>query len=216
MPNCLTCGRSFTPATGLAERFPGWVPKQCRGCYGKGKGKTRKLAKAEDGISLLTKVLIEFDAGPQTGIFTDGSAMPNPGPGGWGVVWVEDGRIREQLWGHRDWTTNNRMELEAIRQAVELAGEDTVTIHSDSQYAVKTLTEWAVDWEVRNWKRKKGKIENLKIIRPLFMEIRSRTNIELEWLKGHVGLRWNEYADALATLWSRKTEEQRLRIELGR
>ena len=63
------------------------------------------------------QVLRRYKEGPKTGVFTDGSCEPNPGPGGWGFVWVENDRIVREAWGGDPDTTNNRMELTALIQA---------------------------------------------------------------------------------------------------
>ena len=114
------------------------------------------------------EVLARYSGGPDTGIFTDGSCDPNPGPGGWGLVWVEAGQIREERNGREADTTNNRMELTALIEALELLAEDArVSVYSDSQLCVKTVNEWAAGWERRGWKRKSGPIKNLDLVRPL-------------------------------------------------
>lgn len=128
--------------------------------------------------------------------------MPNPGPGGWGAVYVVDGQIVDEVSGHEPDTTNNRMELTAIARGIELVPAGTrTTIWSDSNLAVRTLTEWAKGWERRGWRRKAGPVENLDLIRPLYEVFSSRSELELRWIRAHVGHRWNEYADALAGRW---------------
>jgi ribonuclease HI len=136
---------------------------------------------------------------PDDGIFTDGSAIPNPGPGGWAAVRVRDGEIVDEISGGAADTTNNRMELTAIHQALTLVpvGEP-VTIYTDSNLAVRTLNEWAQGWERRGWTRKTGPVENLDIVRPLYEALRQRPEVQIRWIKAHVGHRWNERADQLA------------------
>jgi len=132
-------------------------------------------------------------------VFTDGSASPNPGPGGWGVVWVVDDEIVAQKSGRDPDTTNNRMELMALIEAVKLVPESTpATLYSDSNLAVRTINEWAAGWKRRGWKRKTGPVENLDLVRELFELVQGRPELELHWIKAHVGHRWNEYADRLA------------------
>jgi ribonuclease HI len=146
------------------------------------------------------EVLARYTAGPNTGIFTDGSCDPNPGPGGWGLVWVEDGEIREERSGHAPDTTNNRMELQALIEAMGLLAEDArVDIYSDSQLCVKTVNEWAAGWERRGWKRKTGPIKNLDLVQELWALAQARPGVTFKWIKAHDGSRWNEYADALAS-----------------
>lgn len=139
---------------------------------------------------------------PTTGVFTDGSAVPNPGPGGWGAVFVVDDEIKAERHGHDPDTTNNRMELTAIIEAIDLVppGEAHV-IFSDSNLAVRTVNEWAPTWEANGWKRKSGPVENLDLVKALVGKLRNRPELEVRWIKAHVGFRWNEYADQLANRW---------------
>jgi ribonuclease HI len=139
---------------------------------------------------------------PSTGVFTDGSAVPNPGPGGWGVVYVVDDEIVAEQSGYDPDTTNNRMELTALAEALSVIPDGTpITVFSDSNLAVRTITEWAAQWERRGWKRKSGPVENLDLVKKVFMGYRRRPEIELRWIKAHVGFKWNEYADRLASRW---------------
>ena len=145
------------------------------------------------------EVLTRYDAGPKTGLFTDGSCEGNPGPGGWGVVWVEDDEIRAEKSGRDPSTTNNRMELAALIAAYEMLPEDArVTVHSDSQLCVKTVNEWAAGWEKRGWRRKSGPIANLELVKRLYALALAHPGVKLEWIRAHDGSKWNEYADALA------------------
>ena len=85
------------------------------------------------------------------------------------------------------------------QEAVELVPEGTPTVvYSDSNLAVRTITEWAEGWERRGWKRKSGPVENLDLVKQAYQAYRSRPELELRWIKAHVGFRWNEYADQLA------------------
>lgn len=145
------------------------------------------------------EVLLRYDSGPKSGVFTDGSCEGNPGPGGWGVVWVEDDEIVASRSGRDPKTTNNRMELAALIAAYELLPEDaTVTVYSDSQLCVKTVNEWAEGWERRGWRRKSGPIANLELVQRLYELAGRHPDVELRWIRAHDGSRWNEYADALA------------------
>lgn len=148
------------------------------------------------------EVLAEFTAGPQTGVFTDGGSVPNPGPGGWGAVYVVDGAVVEEAFGHDAETTNNRMELTALLEGMRLvpAGVPAV-IYTDSKLVVDTITKWAAGWKQRGWKRKTGPVENLDLVKPAFETFERRPELRLEWIAAHSGDRWNEYADALAGRW---------------
>ncbi|HEU4428174.1 MAG TPA: ribonuclease H [Myxococcota bacterium] len=143
-----------------------------------------------------------FSAGPKTGVFTDGACSGNPGPGGWGFVWVEDDVIRAEQCGHEPATTNNRMELMGLIAAYKALPRDAqITMYSDSQLCVNTVNEWARGWEARGWRRKTGAIANLALVQELWALAKAHPGVQLRWIKAHDGSRWNEYADALATYW---------------
>ena len=132
--------------------------------------------------------------------------MPNPGPGGWGVVAVRDGDVLWQARGHAASTTNNRMEMSAIVYALDrLGAAEDATIYSDSNLCVRTLNEWAEGWERNGWKRgaKKEPVENEELVREAWALKQARPRVALQWIKAHDGSTWNEYADALAGLWQR-------------
>ena len=118
-------------------------------------------------------------------IYTDGSALDNPGPGGWAAI-VIDGSDVTQLVGGEPRTTNNRMEITAAIKGLESvpAGE-SVKLHSDSQYVVNTMT--------RNWKRR----ANTDLWAMLDAEV-ARHYVEWRWVRGHAGNPYNEQADRLA------------------
>ena len=151
------------------------------------------------------EVLLRHSSGPKSGVFTDGSCDNNPGPGGWGFVWVEDDEILEQRFGDVPNTTNNRMELQALIEAYKLLPSDAkVSVYSDSQLCVNTVNTWAAGWEKRGWKRKTGPIKNLELVQELYALAAEHPNVKLEWIRAHVGSKWNEYADALATTYLRE------------
>lgn len=151
------------------------------------------------------EVLSRFTAGPDTGVFTDGSSIPNPGPGGWGFVHVEKGEILHSGYGSDPDTTNNRMELTALINAYTYLPLDTrIEIFTDSNLCVMTINQWAKSWEQRGWKRKDGPIANLELVQTLYEEHRKRPGVTLKWIKAHNGWKWNEYADSLSTAWMRE------------
>lgn len=151
------------------------------------------------------EVLRRYSEGPNTGIFTDGGARPNPGPGGWGVVRVDQGKIVKELHGFAPETTNNRMELTALIEAYKIIQpEESIEIYSDSELCVRTINEWAKAWEKNNWKRKSGPIANLELVKELYELARSKPKASLRWIKAHNGWLWNEYADSLSSEWTRK------------
>lgn len=190
---CKDCGSGFTLSQEVLDRYPGWTPKQCMDCRGKGGGGgTRSPSKRKPTDS-------GANGDPQTGVFTDGSSVPNPGPGGWGAVYVIDGVVVGEASGADSDTTNNRMELMALIGAASLVPKGTAaTVHSDSNLAVRTINEWAAGWQRNGWKRKSGAVENLDLVRKAYDTYRARPELELVWIKAHVGYTWNEYADELA------------------
>lgn len=136
---------------------------------------------------------------PTSGVFTDGSAVPNPGEGGWGAVYVVDGSVMGETSGYGGETTNNRMELTALIQGAGLVPPGVgATVYSDSKLAVQTINEWAEGWKAKGWRRKSGPVENLDLVKPAFDVYRRRPDLTLVWIKAHVGYTWNEYADELA------------------
>ncbi len=146
------------------------------------------------------EVLRRYTGGPKDGVFSDGSCDGNPGPGGWGFVWVENDEVVSEQSGTDPATTNNRMELRALIEAYKTLPEDArLIVHSDSQLCVKTINEWAAGWEQRGWRRKKGPIANLELVQELWDLSNTHPGITLQWIRAHDGSRWNEYADALAS-----------------
>lgn len=189
---CRDCGSGFTLPQNVLDRYPGWTPRQCQSCRDGGGS-----SQSSPGRSSLAG----FED-PSTGVFTDGGSVPNPGPGGWGAVYVIDDEIVSERYGHDPDTTNNRMELTALIEGIELVPAGTrLVVYSDSRLAVRTITEWAAGWERRGWKRKAGPVENLDLVKKAYYGFRRRPELELRWIKAHVGFRWNEYADALAGRW---------------
>ncbi|MFA7503798.1 MAG: ribonuclease HI [Burkholderiaceae bacterium] len=131
-------------------------------------------------------------------IYTDGACKGNPGPGGWGALLVS-GEHRRELSGGEALTTNNRMELLAVIKALEaLRGPSEVTIHTDSQYVQKGITEWMRNWKARGWKTADRKpVKNADLWLRLD-ELRAGHRVEWRWVRGHSGHPGNEAADALA------------------
>jgi len=159
----------------------------------------------KNGETLTTADVLErFNAGPQSGIFTDGSCIGNPGPGGWGVVRVKDGIVLEERHGFDPNTTNNRMELQAMIVGLELLNVDEpCDLYSDSKLVVDTLTKWASGWEKRGWKRSSGPVKNLALVQKAYALAQERPQGRIHWIRAHDGSLWNEYADALATAYMR-------------
>ena len=95
----------------------------------------------------------------------------------------------------------------ALIEAFGLLPEDsTATVYTDSRLCVDTVESWAAGWEKRGWKREGGEIKNLDLVRPLYELRKTRPRAKLQWIAAHSGMRWNEYADSLATAWMRPAD----------
>lgn len=132
----------------------------------------------------------------QITIYTDGACFPNPGFGGWGVL-ILDGKERIEHHGGEPETTNNRMEMMAVIEALRRT-EGHATIYTDSQYVRKGITKWIAGWKKNGWKTKGGgavKNKDLWIEMEALMQNRL---ISMRWVKGHSGHEHNERADELA------------------
>ena len=115
------------------------------------------------------------------------------------MVYVIGGQVVSERFGYGGHTTNNRMELTALLNAVDLVPEGReTTVYSDSNLAVRTINEWAAGWEKRGWKRKTGPVENVDLVKETYREFSRRPELSLVWIKAHVGFTWNEHADQLA------------------
>lgn len=137
-------------------------------------------------------------------MFTDGSCSGNPGPGGWGVVYVVNGEVVTQEHGAEAHTTNNRMEFTAMIHGLRMLGPaEEMDLYTDSQLVVNTLTQWAKGWERNGWKRRDGEVKNLDLVQEAYALVKERPAAHIRWIKAHDGSRWNEYADSLATAYLR-------------
>lgn len=121
---------------------------------------------------------------------TDGSASPNPGPGGYAVV--QNGQ--PVALGHDKNTTNIRMEGFAIIAALKQAAGESCTIYTDSEFWINVITKWSLAWEKNGWKKKGGEIKNLDIVREVCPLYRN-SSATLVWVRGHNNDEGNELAD---------------------
>ena len=131
-------------------------------------------------------------------IFTDGACKGNPGRGGWGALMVAAGHEKELFGGEPD-TTNNRMELKAVIEALTaLTRPCEVVVHTDSQYVQKGISEWIHGWKARGWKTAaKAPVKNVDLWQALDAA-QARHSVQWRWVRGHNGHPGNERADALA------------------
>lgn len=140
-------------------------------------------------------------------IYTDGSCSGNPGPGGFGVVILDDSNKLIECYAEScPNTTNNREELKAINWAMEFFGQQDEhwcqpnEVYSDSAYAVNTYNSWMDNWARNGWKKSDKKTpENLDLIQEFYSFRQAGYKIELMKVKGHDTNKWNNLADALAT-----------------
>ena len=136
---------------------------------------------------------------------TDGACSGNPGPGGWGVLLEakQDGAVvkERELSGGEAETTNNRMEMMAVIRALQaLKRPCHVTVHTDSSYVMKGITEWIDQWKRRNWRTAARKpVKNVDLWKQLEQALDGHET-EWVWVKGHSGVPENERADELARL----------------
>jgi ribonuclease HI len=131
-------------------------------------------------------------------IYTDGACKGNPGRGGWGA-WLRWGAHERELFGGEALTTNNRMELTAVIEALgTLKRPCEVTIHTDSEYVRKGITEWIHGWKQRGWMTADRKpVKNAELWKRLDALAQAH-RVQWRWVKGHSGDPGNERADALA------------------
>lgn len=154
--------------------------------------------------------------------YTDGACKGNPGPGGFGVVRLDEAQVRKHdAWGNwttshyetfveyqyseqSEYTTNNREELKAILHVFQLAAADTkhkYIIYSDSAYSVNMINSWIHNWAKNNWKNSKNKeVENIDLVKSLYNYLTTDFfNCQVKKVEGHANVPGNELADALAT-----------------
>jgi len=131
-------------------------------------------------------------------IWTDGACKGNPGPGGWGAL-LRQGRHEKELCGGEAGTTNNRMELTAVIEALKaLKRPCHVVVHTDSQYVQKGMGEWLPNWKRRGWRTADKKpVRNADLWQALDALV-AQHRVEWRWVRGHAGDPGNERADALA------------------
>jgi ribonuclease HI len=131
-------------------------------------------------------------------IYADGACKGNPGPGGWGA-WLRAGAHEKELWGGERLTTNNRMELTAVIEALAaLRRPSRVAVYTDSAYVKNGITQWIHAWKQRGWRTAdKQPVKNAELWRRLD-ELAQQHRVSWHWVKGHAGDPGNERADRLA------------------
>lgn len=141
---------------------------------------------------------------PDAIIYTDGSCLGNPGPGGWGAV-IRIGDDIKEMSGGAPRTTNNRMELTGVITALNsLRGPHLVTLFTDSQYIVRAFNErWIYGWKKRGWAKADGELKNKDLWQELYALTQKHT-VTWMWVKGHNGNEYNERCDKLAVAAAKK------------
>ena len=135
-------------------------------------------------------------------IHTDGACSGNPGPGGWAAILV-CGTARKEIFGGARQTTNNRMEMTAVIEALKALREPSnVDVYTDSVYVRQGITEWIVSWKKNAWRRRSGKrwlpVKNDELWKALDALV-GKHRVNFHWVKGHSGHPENERCDELAT-----------------
>lgn len=133
-------------------------------------------------------------------IYTDGACSGNPGKGGWGAI-LKYGNHTKEISGYAELTTNNKMELQAVIEALKLIKKDyDIEIFTDSNYVKDGITKWINTWKLNNWKTsKKESVKNKELWLELD-ELRQKYNINWNWVKGHADDELNNRVDELARL----------------
>lgn len=133
-------------------------------------------------------------------IYTDGGCLGNPGPGGWAYIILKDSDKMEASGGEKT-TTNNRMELTAVIQALRDAAASgipcRITLHTDSKYVKNGITEWIKRWVINGWKTAAKKPVKNKDLWIVLHELAQALDVEWKWVKGHSGDMYNELCDGL-------------------
>jgi ribonuclease HI len=142
-------------------------------------------------------------------IYTDGGCHGNPGPGGWAYVIVGNRKILAEKWGADVYTTNNRMELAAVTNALEAMPEllgalskrsHEISVYTDSQYVQKGISEWILLWKKNGWRTSEKKpVKNQDLWQKLDALAASVSSLPIkwEWVKGHAGNAYNEICDEM-------------------
>jgi len=131
-------------------------------------------------------------------IFTDGSAIGNPGPGGWGVVGIQ-GKKRWELSGTHPWTTISEMELVAAVQALRsLEGRARIELHSDSEYLIYGMRVFVSHWQRQGWRNRRGTHLQHRELWTELIALNASLPIRWIWIRGHSGHRYQSRADRLA------------------
>jgi ribonuclease HI len=143
-------------------------------------------------------------------VYTDGGCINNPGPGGFGAV-IIDGEKKTELSGGKRLTTNNRMEMKACIEALKYlkTSEKKIILHTDSAYIANAVNKgWLSSWIKKNWVKSDGKqVLNSDLWQELYFYLKS-LNVQIKWVKGHSGIKYNERCDVLANSAARNNPKE--------
>ncbi len=137
-------------------------------------------------------------------LFSDGACRGNPGPGAWAALAQDyQGNILFESTSVEMLTTNNRMELEAVIQGLQLLRTDhskhKIHVYSDSKYVVEGAGQWMIGWKKRGWLKSDNRPpENVELWKSLDLQMDSFANVSWHWVRGHSGHPQNEYCDQMA------------------
>lgn len=191
--------KSFSTKAEAEQAFKGAKVVSSRAVATKKKPSTNKIKTytAEEIANMAIEVKI----------FTDGGCEPNPGKAGSGLALYRKDKISELWYGlYNSMGTNNTAELNAFHQALimaesEIAKNNSVVIFCDSKYSIQCITQWAIGWQKKGWKKPGGEIKNLEIIKIMFSLYQSIKNkVQVLHVNGHVGVEGNELADRMSIL----------------
>ncbi|EAU55841.1 ribonuclease H family protein [Mariprofundus ferrooxydans] len=191
--------KSFTTLAEAEAAFHGGSVKSASGSPVK-KRSSNQTVKTYDAAEIAAMKI-------DTKIFTDGGCEPNPGKAGSGVAIYRNNQVDELWYGlFNPMGTNNTAELNALHQALIMAGDEigsnrSVVIFCDSKYAIQCITQWAVNWQKKGWKKAGGEIRNLELIKQMFTLYQSlKEKLKILHVNGHVGVEGNELADRMSIL----------------
>lgn len=150
-------------------------------------------SRGEDGFMHPTPVAVAVVEKKTTVVWTDGSCLSNPGPGGW--AWATEEGESDSGGARR--ATNNAMEMQAVIEALKAIDGD-ILVWCDSQYAINAFTVWAAGWKKNGWRTKGGSpVKNRELVEE-FLRLSRNRRVEMRWVKGHSGDAMNERVDRMA------------------
>jgi len=197
--------KSFATREEAEAAFVGAAPTKGTGAWNGTASAPKKKSSAQ---TVKTYTAADIAVMPlDTKIFTDGGCEPNPGEAGSGVAVYRNDVVDELWYGlYNPKGTNNTAELNALHQALIMAKDEvekgkTVAIFCDSKYSIQCITQWAVNWKKKGWKRPGGEIKNLELVKEMFEFYQLlKDKVQVLHVNGHVGVEGNELADRMSIM----------------